>query len=199
MRTTLLCLVLTFSISYQPAPSNSSSANRMVVIKKPRSAGSFFDLGQGAIRVLAVVPNADSTSDETISRIVDVFAAIPSNRVRAFIVYSPTGPDDSELLTLQRFGKIHDHRFVGFWDPTSAISNHWRVPAGLSPDEGSAVFLYETGTRFIDVDTIPPFWRHRPGENVLPLHTLALRDSVVAMLGRFAQRSEADEEARSEP
>ena len=61
------------------------------------------------------------------------------------------------------------------------------------------MFLYETGTRFIDVDTIPPFWRHGPGENVPLLHTLALRDSVVAMLGRFAQRSEADEEARSKP
>jgi len=196
MRTKLLCLILSSVLLYQPADSDSGSANRMAVIEKPRTAGSFFDLGQGAIRVVAVVPLSGPATDYAIESVVDVFAAIPSNRVRAYIVLSPLTADDIQLLALQRFGQIRDDRFVGFWDPTLAVSDHWRVPATLSPGEGSAIFLYETGTRFIDVDTIPPFWLHKPGEPLTPPHTETMQDSVAAMLGRFIKRAEEDENAR---
>jgi hypothetical protein len=117
-------------------------------IDKFAHAAAFLNLAQGTVRMVAILPTAESASLAMMDTIAAVVRSNPSKRLRAFVILDGETDTESPLRAAVLAGRAGDARIVCFWDPTGAVARMW------GPRDAGCVRVYDTTAKF--VDPVPP-------------------------------------------
>ena len=83
----------------------------------------FFNLGQGAVRIVALV---SPTSPECVAGLDSIGALLsrfPSRRLRTYVVFMPMLDSDTRISALVRVGELTDRRVVFFWNQNRSVGD----------------------------------------------------------------------------
>jgi hypothetical protein len=117
-------------------------------IEKFAHAAAFLNLAQGTVRMVAILPIAESASLAMMDTIAAVVRSNPSKRLRAFVILDGETDAESPLRAAVLAGRAGDTRIVCFWDPTGSVARMW------GPPDAGCVRVYDTTAKF--VDPLPP-------------------------------------------
>jgi hypothetical protein len=93
-------------------------------------------------------PDCQAAFDE-IHRIME---AIPSKRLRAYIVYQPTREGDTRESAVALAAKLNESRAVHFWDPNHAIARLLASASDTDDATQNRCYLFPTNAML----TVPP-------------------------------------------
>ncbi|MEX0785523.1 MAG: hypothetical protein WD939_02690 [Dehalococcoidia bacterium] len=116
----------------------------------------------------------------------DVLDQIDDASLRAYVVWVPILPDDSEAAARESMSLAQDARAAHFWDAQKALPPLFARVLGL-PKGSPAwdVYLaYPAGATWGDAPPAPSFWHHQLGDlDIAPtLDTAAFAAGVRALL-----------------
>ncbi|MCH7548327.1 MAG: hypothetical protein IH969_02115 [Candidatus Krumholzibacteriota bacterium] len=200
MRTTLLGLLLIASVFFVPNFGAETQAGTVPQINNIKAFSPFFDLGQGAVRIIAIVsPDCDACA-QTVDVIVDLFSAVSNNRLRAYLIVAPDPPSESALAALRLFAKVTDRRVSCFWDPTGVARAHWNSATGSESTAWDALFVYDTDAGSGAMGETQAYWvyDHQSSEFASP-DAEALEAQVRELLENFEERTRAEDTSPENP
>ena len=199
MRTAIPCLIITSLLlagSVARADEAQKRSSQIVTIKRIEPVAAFFDLGQGAVRIVALISPGCPECERTLGQIDKLFTAVSNKRLRAYLILSPRSPEsDGELEALRMFTRIKDRRVIGFWDPDNVGRTHWRAAAATESLAWDALFLYDTDASFLKTTENEPEWIHPHDNAVAPVDLEALETNVRFLLDKFEERVKAENTA----
>ena len=114
-------------------------------VEKYAHVAAFLNLGQGTVRIVAVVPTAFESSLGVIDTLASIVQGTASKRLRVYVILRGENDADSPLHAAVLAGRASDPRLVYFWDPTGDVARMWE-----SHDTACA-WLYDTSAKFADV------------------------------------------------
>jgi hypothetical protein len=97
-----------------------------------------------------------------------VLDAIDDPSLRAYVVWVPVLPADSEAAAWSSRVLVRDRRALHFWDAGRSLSRPFAQLLGL-PADGPAwdVYLaYGSGARWGELPPKPAFWHHQLGDAI---------------------------------
>jgi len=203
MRTTLFTVLIIISAvcpAHVGAETDAPPSRNIPELARIGTFSPFFDLGQGAVRIVAIVSPESPEAEAVFDAIARVFAEVSNNRLRAFIVLSPESPRELQADALRLFARVEDRRITGFWDPKGVTRDHWQ-PAVESESRGwDAVFVYDTDVRFSATTDEGSYWFYNPDSgkaSVLEASPLEIR--VRELLASFERRTRTSDSTLGTP
>lgn len=130
---------------------------RFVEIQNIAGFSGFFNLGQGTVRIVAILSPTAETSLDAYMEIQRIMEDTPNKRLRAFIVYVPLGDQDSRERAIDLAAQFPDRRVAHIWDPQMAVGQALDPVGGLSLPLGTACYLFDTNAVVKDEPTPPAF------------------------------------------
>lgn len=128
-----------------PAPQVPGPEGRNVHrIEKFAHVAAFLNLGQGTVRIVAVVPTEFESSLGVIDTLASILRETASKRLRVYVVLRGENDSDSPLHSTVLAGRASDPRLVYFWDPTGDVARAWE------PHDVACAWLYDTSAKFAD-------------------------------------------------
>jgi hypothetical protein len=142
------------AISKQSPPRSERSA-RFVELPDVNGFLGFYNLGQGTVRILALVsptcPQCRAAFDE-IQRIMET---ISTNRLRAYIVFQPVRDQDRMLRAFRLAVELNQPRVTHFWDPTLSVSARLKPIARSDDLTESRCYVFPTNAMVTDAPDEP--------------------------------------------
>ncbi len=123
-----------------PSSPRGSVSTRIVRLRRPGGFAGIFNLGRGAVRVVAVT-DGDAASDPVVLEAVGrLLAATPSKRLRAYVVMPEPDSSSSTLHALSRLRSLTDRRVVAFLDGTGELVGACRAALGAGASCGLLLY-----------------------------------------------------------
>ena len=113
-------------------------------VEKYAHVAAFLNLGQGTVRIVAVVPTASQSSLGVVDTLASMLEGTASKRLRIYVILRGGDDADSSLHAAVLAGRASDPRIVYFWDPTGAVAQVWDT------HDTSCAWLYDTSAKFAD-------------------------------------------------
>lgn len=151
---------------------------------------SFLNLASGAVRVVAILKPSDPSSEAMIGALQSILSGNASPRLRAYVVWTRLGPEDTELRAAAACSRVRDRRLVYFWDSEAFVANAFRgaVVSKDTPATG-VLLLYDTDARLSIDPPAPTLWMSAnpdiPGD---ALDAKRLGEGVNAMVHRVEEK-----------
>ncbi len=140
---TLVAIASVASAADTPAPSTATVHNVHPVAKFAHVAA-LLNLGQGTVRIVAVVPTGSSSSAGVVDTLASIVQGTPSKRLRVYVILQGENDADSPLHAAVLAGRATDPRLVFFWDPTGDVARAWHTTSS------ACAWLYDTAVKFGD-------------------------------------------------
>jgi hypothetical protein len=142
-----------------PVPPPVAPPTNFVRIENFGSLVSFFNLASGTVRIVAVVYPSSVACDSILQAVATALRTHPSKRLRAYVVMTPEGSDDSLIRALNRASENRDRRLVYLWDSNTAAASTFRSLVGATTEPATGVcFLYDTNARLALDPPAPTMW-----------------------------------------
>jgi hypothetical protein len=113
-------------------------------VEKYAHVAAFLNLGQGTVRIVAVVPTGLESSLGVVDTLASIVHGTPSKRLRVYVILRGENDADSPLHAAVLAGRASDPRLVYFWDPTGDVARAW------ASSETACAWLYDTSAKFAD-------------------------------------------------
>lgn len=180
----------------QPAqtPSQAPHNTRFVEIQNILGFSGFFNLGQGTVRMLVLLPPSCKDCVEMFHEVRRIMDETTTKRLRAFIVFMPTSEADTRSLALTIPGDFVEYRVSYFWDPNFAVAKELGKIAGPHDPTHGACLLFDTGSVVKDKPDEPTLWLSPHGGEDPAFDAGLLNERVHELLTRFQekQRNQGD-------
>ena len=92
-----------------------------------------------------------------------VLKNIPDDRLRAYIVWLPMFPGDSQEWAKTRSGEFSDKRLSYYWDGNRLTGQQWQKVLGTSRAAWDVYLLYGADSQWEKEPAAPDFWMHQLG------------------------------------
>jgi hypothetical protein len=96
-----------------------------------------------------------------------VLEKIESNRLKAFVVWTPRYPGDSRAKALKSMKLVNDKRALHYWDPDGWLGKHYgknlKLPAGRK-FAWDVYFVFNAQARWEQTPPAPTEWMHQLGQ-----------------------------------
>ncbi len=113
-------------------------------VEKYAHVAAFLNLGQGTVRIVAVVPTGSESSLGVIDTLASIVQGTSSKRLRVYVILRGENDADSPLHAAVLAGRASDPRLVYFWDPTGDVARAWES------HDAACAWLYDTSAKFAD-------------------------------------------------
>jgi hypothetical protein len=161
---TLVLAACGSAVRAQPAPAPGDTA--AVQQSVPRlgnlvNLATVLNLARGTVRIVAVVSPTSPTAAEGLGVIASILEAIPSKRLRAYVILTRAGDADTQTRALNLAAHHRDRRIVYLWDPDRIVETAFAPLVGQTGEPAREVYLlYDTAASFTTVPATPTLWMH---------------------------------------
>jgi hypothetical protein len=160
---------------------------RFVEIENIASFSGFFNLGQGTVRILAILSPSSESSLSAYQEIQRIMEETSNNRLRAFIVYVPVSDQDSRARALDLAAQFPDRRVAHVWDPQKAIAAALPGPSEPASENPLACYLFDTNAAVKDGFSQPALSSPIAADGT-SFDATALETEARDLLARFAAK-----------
>src|SRR5262249_20990307 len=88
---------------------------------------------------------------------------VSKDTLRAYVVWLPMFPGDSEDWANTRSNEFSDQRLTYYWDANRLTGQQWQKVLGISRTAWDVYLLYSADTHWDKVPAAPNFWMHQLG------------------------------------
>lgn len=127
---------------------------RFVSIANIEGFSGFFNVGQGTVRIVAIVPATSTDGEACLAGLRRIFEGNPSRRLRAYVVFIPLSDTDTQRDALMRGAHLSDGRIACFWDPNRVVFNALRPVLG-SKAAPTSIMVFDTDAVLRDTIKAP--------------------------------------------
>ena len=165
LRTLLVALALLAPATGSPAFAGAAAGSdtRVLEVDSLGGVAGFFNLGQGAVRIVALVSPTSPECATALDSIAALFSRNASRRLRAYVIFMPMLEADAKLAVLERVAELPDRRIVFFWNENRAVGDAFGAATGFDGTAWNAYALYDTDATFGRRHPgVPDLWMHPP-------------------------------------
>src|SRR5205807_7701120 len=92
-----------------------------------------------------------------------VLKNVSDDRLRAYIVWLPMFPGDSQEWAKIRSDEFSNKRLSYYWDGNKLTGQQWQQVLGTSRTAWDVYLLYSAESRWDEEPAAPDFWMHQLG------------------------------------
>jgi hypothetical protein len=204
VRTRILLVGLSGALALAPRARAQTAATpparenvRMLEVPNLLGFSGLFNLGRGTVRAVVIASPTCPRCAEAVRAVFGTLGEIPSKRLRAYVIFIPTLPEDTRLAAMVRGAEAPaDRRAALFWDPEGVCAGAWaRYLRADSSAAAGAVFLYDADAKLGDVGPDPLWMQRHPCVGGPSFHADAFAESTrvhVEALEAQARREQSE-------
>jgi len=156
------------------APDTVSAQKVVPRLSNFTTLATIMNLARGTVRILVVVAPSSPDAEKGLDAVAAILHENPSKRLRAYVVLSRTGDEDTEVRAVNLAGGHLDRRIVYLWDPGDTVAAAIAASEeleGIAPHD--LILLYDTTATFTTAAPSPVMWVPLAGD--APVESGALK------------------------
>lgn len=171
--------------------------NRFAKIDNALGFNGFFNIGQGAVRIVALLSPTCPRCVAGFEELRRIMQAIPSRRLRPYVVFMPVLEGDTPQAALELGAKMLDRRASYFWDPNMSVREEFQGLTGKDAANEHVCFLFDTDAVIRDKPDQPVWWMEHAADGSA-FDGPALEAKVRELLDRLEQNIHKGDKAPAE-
>lgn len=171
--------------------------NRFVKIDNALGFNGFFNIGQGAVRIVALMSPTCPRCVAGFEELSRIMKEIPSRRLRPYVVFMPVLEGDTPVAALELGAKMLDRRASYFWDPNVSVRDEFQALTGKDVGDLHVCFLFDTDAVIRDKPDQPVWWMEHAADGSA-FNSPALEANVRELLDRLEENLHKGDKEPSE-